>query len=298
MKSRDDLDLRRLRMFVTVAEAPSLRVAAEKMFMTQQAASSAIKELERNLGVDLFSRTRRSLMLTPAGETLYRGAAALLAGGHQLTAKVQAAGADSVPPYVIGHTPNLAPSEVFTIIEPVVVADPSVPITVRPIFADQIRGALLDGHIDLALRRGIQPPPDLAGTVAGRHRLRLAVGSEHPLAQHDQANLADLADHEIVVAVAEPEEDSEYLRLLISICQAAGFEPRITVSRLRGTPPHTAVIAHPQAAAFVTNEPGWLYGHRIRVIELAEAPTVPVQAMWLPHTTSAIRTEILASLQP
>ncbi|WAC56764.1 LysR family transcriptional regulator [Gordonia sp. SL306] len=298
MKSRDDLDLRRLRMFVTVAEAPSLRVAAEKMFMTQQAASSAIKELERTLGVELFSRTRRSLMLTQAGETLYRGAAALLAGGNQLTAMVQAAGAASIRPYVIGHTPNLAPSEVFTVIEPVVIADPSVPITVRLIFADQIRAELLDGHIDLALRRGIQTPLDLAGTIAGNHELRLAVGSDHPLAQYDRVGLGGLTEYEIVVSVAEPEEDSEYIRMLISICQAAGFEPRLTVSRLRGTPPHTAVIAHPQACTFVTNEPGWLYGNRIRVIDIAESPTMPVQAMWLPHTTSDIRNRIVASLRP
>ncbi|MDY6809328.1 MAG: LysR family transcriptional regulator [Actinomycetota bacterium] len=297
MKSRDDLDLRRLRMFVTVAEAPSLRVAAEKMFMTQQAASSAIKELERTLGVELFSRSRRSLMLTPAGETLYRGAAALLAGGHQLTALVQAAASESLPPYVIGHTPNLATSEVFSIIEPVVVADPSVPITVRPMFADQIRSGLLDGQIDLALRRGIQTPQDLAGTVAGRHELRLAVARDHPLAQNDRVALADLAEHEIVVSVAEPGEDGEYVRMLISICQGAGFEPKITSSRLRGTPPHTAVIAHPQACIFVTNAPGWLYGNRIRIIELNETPTVPVQAMWLPYTSSGIRASILESLR-
>ncbi|MCF3940163.1 MULTISPECIES: LysR family transcriptional regulator [Gordonia] len=298
MKNRDDLDLRRLRLFVTVAEAPSLRVAAEKLFMTQQAVSSAIKELERLLGVALFSRTRRSLALTPAGETLYRGAAALLAGGSQLTAMVQAAGAERLPPFVIGHTPELAPSEVFTIIEPVVVADPSVPITVRPIFADQVRGALLDGTIDLALRRGIQTPQDLAGTVAGGHVLRLAVASNHPLAHHARVGLADLAAHEIVVSVADPAEDSEYVRMLISICQGAGFEPRILVSRLRGTPPHTAVIAHPEACVFVTNESGWLYDNRIRILELTESPTVPVQAMWLPHTTSDIRTSILTALQP
>ena len=41
-----DIDLRRLRMFVVVMEAPSLRVAADDLFISQQALSSAIRELE------------------------------------------------------------------------------------------------------------------------------------------------------------------------------------------------------------------------------------------------------------
>ncbi|MFW0795282.1 LysR family transcriptional regulator [Gordonia sp. CPCC 205515] len=294
-EGRDDLDLRRLRMFVTVAESPSLRVAADEMYITQQAVSSGIKELERALGVELFSRSRRSLSLTPAGEALYRGAVPLLAGGRQLTEKVRITGEERPDPFVIGHTPDLAPSEVFTIIEPVVLADPSAPITVRPVFADSISAELRDGRIDFALRRGIQAPPDLAGTVAAQHKLRLAIRADHPLAQHDCVALSDLADHEIVVS--EADEDSEYTQILISICQGAGFEPKIIGSTLRGTPPHTAVIAHPSACAFVTNEPGWINVSRIRIIEFVDPPSAPVQALWLPHTVSAMRSRILTAVR-
>lgn len=282
-------------MFVTVADAPNLRVAADDMWISQQAVSSAIKELERALGVALFSRTRRSLTLTRAGEVLYRGARPLLAGGQQLTTKVRRAGEDRPDPFVIGHTPDLAPSEVFNLVEPVVLADPSIPISVRPVFADAIREELLGGQIDLALRRGIGPPPELAGIVAAYHRLRLAVGADHPLARHDRVALEDLADHEIVVPGAV--EDTEYSQILVSICQGAGFEPKVVVSTLRGTPPHTAVIAHPNAGAFVTNEPGWVSGNRIRVIELTDGPSAPMQAVWLPHTESEIRTKILDSVR-
>ena len=84
-----DIDLRRLRMFAVVMESPSLRVAADALFISQQALSSAIRELERQLGVELFSRSRRSLTPTPAGEALYRGAVPLLAGGEQLVTHVR-----------------------------------------------------------------------------------------------------------------------------------------------------------------------------------------------------------------
>ena len=289
---RKDLDLRRLRMFVMVAEAPSLRVAAEQMFMTQQAASAAIKELEKQLDVDLFSRSRRSLVLTPAGESLYAGAMALLAGGDQLISKARLAAQGQPTPFVIGHTPDLASSEVFTIIEPTVLANAG-PITVRPVFEDLIHTELMDGRIDLALRRGLRPSADLAGTIIANHALRLAVSADHPLAEEDRVELGALADYQIAISGAD--KASEFTQILISICQAAGFEPNLIGSTLRGTPPHTAVIAQPQACAFVTNAPGWVYDHRVRIVEFVDPPTAPVLATWLPHTASAMRARILTS---
>ncbi|MCF3940162.1 LysR family transcriptional regulator [Gordonia tangerina] len=96
-----------------------MRVAANDLFITRTVVSSAIKDLECHLGVELFSHSCRGLTLTAAGEALYRGALALLANGDQLTARVGLLADNSPIPYGIGHTPNLAPSEVFTIIEPV-----------------------------------------------------------------------------------------------------------------------------------------------------------------------------------
>lgn len=76
----DLLDSRRLFQFVVAAEAPTLAAAAADLFITQQALSSAIRQLERDLGVELFSRAQRSLQLTDAGHELYTGAKPLLAG--------------------------------------------------------------------------------------------------------------------------------------------------------------------------------------------------------------------------
>lgn len=291
-----DLDLRRLRMFVAVVDAPSLRVAADGLFISQQALSTAIRELERQLGVSLFSRSQRSLIPTPAGMALYRGAVPLLAGGEHLTSEVRLVDADVPDPFTIGHTPDLAPSEVFQIIEPVVLEDPALPITVRPVFADQVRDQLLAGDLDLALSRGVEYPSDLAAVIATHHELRLAVRAGHPLADNARCEMKDLAPHPIVVW--EPEHESEYTDMLVSYCRRGGFDPEVIVSTLRGTPPHTAVVAHPAACAFVTNEPGWIYLNRIRIIEIADPPMAPVRAMWLPNTAPKLRNRILDSVVP
>src|SRR5258708_35755728 len=64
------MDLRRLRTFVTVAEQGSVSKAALRLHITQTALSRQIRALQQDLGLLLFDRVGRGLVLTPEGEQL------------------------------------------------------------------------------------------------------------------------------------------------------------------------------------------------------------------------------------
>lgn len=290
----DLLDSRRLFQFVVAAEAPTLATAAVELFITQQALSSAIRQLERDLGVELFSRAQRSLQLTDAGRELYTGAKPLLAGIRVLANATRNL-SNPQQAFVIGHSPAISSEEVYRIIEPAVIADPTVSITVRQVFPTTMRDELLDGSLDLALRRGVDMPTDLATDTLLYQPLRIAVVQSHTLASRDRIEITELA--EVPIVVWAPPRHSFYTDLLVSHCRRSGFEPQLLVNPVQGTPPYTAVLAHPDHCAFVTDDPGDIYHGRVRVVEIADPPLVPVQAVWLPHSVSTTRARLFDTIQ-
>lgn len=291
MTTDTPLDLRRLRQFIAVAQESSLAAAASTLYLSQQALSTAMRQLEAELGVTLFDRSGRRLTLTSAGDELCRGAQPLLAGAEQLADRVRAIGAGPETAFVIGHSPAVSGEEMFELIMRTDTAHAGASITARQMFPTDMRTQLFDGTIDLGVRRGVETPSDLAAAVIDYHPVRMAVSIEHPLAERRSVSIADLADFEVVVW--SPPHHSYYTDFLVSSCRRAGFEPNLVVNSIQGTPPMTAVMGSPRRCAFVTDPAGPGLRGRVMVVDFDDPPLAPVQALWLPHTVSPIRDTIL-----
>lgn len=87
----DQVDLRRLRYFVAVADELSFSRAARRVGLSQQALSSQIKCLEEEAGCVLFFRTTRRVELSPAGTALLPNARLSLAAAAEAMASARAA---------------------------------------------------------------------------------------------------------------------------------------------------------------------------------------------------------------
>jgi DNA-binding transcriptional LysR family regulator len=75
-----DVSTRLLRYFAAVAQEGNLTRAAERLFVSQPALTKQIRQLENQLGVRLFTRSRAGMTLTPAGQALAGRVPAALAG--------------------------------------------------------------------------------------------------------------------------------------------------------------------------------------------------------------------------
>src|SRR5690242_20308288 len=87
-----DVDTRLLRSFLAVAEDGSLTRAAERVFVSQPALTKQIRQLETQLGVRLFDRSRTGMALTDAGRELARRAPGVLAAWDDALHATQATG--------------------------------------------------------------------------------------------------------------------------------------------------------------------------------------------------------------
>lgn len=78
------MDIKQLRTFLAVADSRSFLHAATSLYVTRQAVSKTIKQLEDELQVELFSRSHDGALMTPAGIFFYPRAATLVAEFDQL----------------------------------------------------------------------------------------------------------------------------------------------------------------------------------------------------------------------
>ncbi len=286
------LDLHRLHQFLAVAELAGFTAAAAELHLTQQALSSSVRQLEKQLRVELFDRSGRQLVLTDAGRVLRDGARALLAASDALYRRTHEAGIAAPPTFVVGHTPAITAEEVYDLLAPVRTGRPDVSVTVRQMYPDALAQALHEGTIDVALRRAVANPPDLAAAVIAYHQVRVAVARTHRLADRAAVTVHDLEDEQIVIWA--PPGASYYTDFILSTCRRAGFEPRFVVNHIQGTPPVTAVV-DTEHVAIVTAPAGPALGGRVQVIELKAGPVAATQALWLPHTTSDVRDLLLGA---
>jgi DNA-binding transcriptional LysR family regulator len=183
-----DLDLRKLRYFVAVAEHRHFGRAAEQLYITQPVLSRQIRAFEQELQCALFVRTTRSIELTAAGKQLYEEAQGILATVDAAVRRVHNA-ERGVQLIVVAFSPGLHVSDA---IRAFTSRHPDVETDVVPARWWEQDTPLRDGRAQVGyLRR----PFDDSGlhTIPIGHEPRVAcMSTAHPMACRQELTSADL----------------------------------------------------------------------------------------------------------
>ncbi|MEV7422250.1 LysR substrate-binding domain-containing protein [Streptomyces sp. NPDC091212] len=189
-----DLDLRKLRYFVAVADQLHFSRAADELHIAQPALSRQIRALEQDLGASLFTRDRHGVALTDAGRQLLADAGPLLASAHAVRHRVTVAARGSQR-LVVGFRAGIAVIPAARAFE---TRHPDVVVDVQRIEWGDQATMLLDGRIDIGY---VRLPIDEAGLrVAPLYtEPRVAVlPAGHRLAGKEEVTEADLAGEPLV----------------------------------------------------------------------------------------------------
>lgn len=193
-------ELRELRVFIAVAERLSFTRAAEHLHLAQQTVSRTIKDLERELGVELLERTSREVVVTAAGMALLEsGREAVRAADDAFTA-ARAVGTGRRGTVWIGVTPAIGPDDRAAVIA-ALRRDSERSIALRDLRPGELGGALGDRVVDLALAsaNGVHSP-GIDHAQLRPSTMQVFVSADHPLAGCGSATLSDFDGHRLLVA--------------------------------------------------------------------------------------------------
>jgi len=227
MKNLDQISLRQLRCFVTVAEELHFRRAAERLNMRQPPLTQRIQAMEKDLGVELFRRHGRLVELTEAGRLVLpeaRGALAQIDRVRDAARRAERAEAGTLRIAVV-ISASFVPA--FNEATRAFRQDcPGVALELTWTVSTGCIQALRQRRVDLALVRRVSQHLDgLSYLTVAHDRLMLVLPANHPKADADRIALSDLVEERFVLF--PPEKRSAIYGHIIEVWARAGLTPRI-----------------------------------------------------------------------
>ncbi len=194
------MELRHLRYFIAVAETGSLTVAAERRLHTSQPSlSRQIRDLEDEVGAELFSRSARGVELTAAGKAFLDHARLALT---QVDAAIEAARRAALPSkqvfalgFLTGEEMTWLPRAMQVLRDEL----PNIDVTVSSHYSPDLADALARGKLDLAFLRA-EPGFDLDYRVVSREKLVVLMPSDHPLTGRAAIRAEDFKGEPFIMA--------------------------------------------------------------------------------------------------
>lgn len=249
------MDLRQLEYFVAVAEERNFTRAAERVHISQSGVSAQIRQLERELGAELFDRSSRTVTLTVAGKAALEHARATLAAAGTIGQAVAEVSELIRGRLTVGMVIGCTITPLFDALAAFHDAHPGVELSLLEDGSDRLVEGVRAGDIDLALIGAAHATPDgLDSLTLIDERIVVAVPAGHPLAQRRSVALGDLMAHPIVCM-----PPGTGLRTVFGrACAAQGLHPTIaleasaadSIAALADRGLGVAVLSESMAAAY------------------------------------------------
>ena len=199
---RMDLDMRKLRYFVAVAERLHFGRAAAALYITQPAQSRQIRQFEEELGVELLERSSRQVTLTLAGKRLAEDGARLLAESAAAIARARHA-QDSEQILTAGFMLGM---DIAPVMKRFACSHPEVEIQLQRLRWWNHAAALRDGRADAGFVRLPLPAEGLEICPLYTEPVCVALPARHPLAAMTSVDITALGDEPVLrYADAHPE---------------------------------------------------------------------------------------------
>ncbi|MGB3290755.1 MAG: LysR family transcriptional regulator [Burkholderiaceae bacterium] len=273
------IEIRKLRQFIAVAEELSFRGAADRLHMAQPPLSTAIKQLEDSVGARLFERSKTFVRLTPAGQVFLREAYRLLKQLENASRLARNAENGIFGVIRVSFVPSAGYSYIPGLARSFGERYPAVEMQLHEGVTAEVIRAVHRGEADVGFVRHIPPSENHLETIVCRNESFLVVlPASHPLAAADEITLSSLANDDFISlhSMQSPNFRSSF----ISACESAGFSPRVrhdafTIATMIG------LVSAGLGVALVPKSANLFMHPDVRFCKLTDTSTsIPLLAIW------------------
>lgn len=188
------MNIHQLHIFNEVCKKKQMTLAAKSLGITQPAVSRVIRELENELGLRLFERIGTRLVLSEAGEQLYRSSLQIERSMVELEQNMNQLKAAPEP--FIGSTLTIGTFDLPLIAKRLKEQHPEIRLRVQVGSSFSILEQIRQGRMDLALLEEKIEDDHLVFEKISEKQMALIVPKDHPFAQRKSVSFAELADQD------------------------------------------------------------------------------------------------------
>ncbi|MDF5724087.1 MAG: LysR family transcriptional regulator [Rhizonema sp. PD37] len=222
------MEFRQLQYFLMVAEELNFSRAAKRLNMAQPPLTRQIRQLEQELGVELFYRTKRQVELTNAGKLFFEESRQIIEQVGQSIRVAQRASRGEIGRLVVGFEGSSAYDIVPTSLKTYRDRYPGVELVVLVMTSGEQVQALHAGQLEAGF---IVPPlkgkdKELVVEAVLQEPLVLALPETHPLTSQTKVPLKALSNEPFVMA--QRDSGCGLYDQVLALCLQAGFSPKVT----------------------------------------------------------------------
>jgi len=292
------MELRHLRYFVAVAGEENVSRAALKLHVSQPGISRQIRDLEDEIGFQLFERSAKAVRLTAAGKVFFDEARAVLLHAEDAVKKARAVSGGMSGEINVGYAPSLTVQILPAALRKFQGRLPNVRVALHDLSTEEMLAQLGDKKLHVALT--VCPPAkQLRGLLCeelARYAMCVAIAPNHPLAKLKSISLEQVS-REPLIAYSR-KDYPEYHEMLEKLFATVGRRLRIAGEH-DGATSLIAAVESGRGLALVPECLACMVGARLKLLPLRPAlPPIPVAAIWRREADSGLTEKFIACLRP
>jgi DNA-binding transcriptional LysR family regulator len=293
------MELRHLRYFIAAAEEENVSRAALKLHVSQPGISRQIKDLEDEIGFQLFERSAKSLKLTEAGKVFLAEAKTILQRSEDAVKNARAVAAGASGELHVGYAPSLTVKILPQALRAFQTQFPRVRVSLHDLSTEEMLAGLREGKLHVALT--VQPQKKLLREfdfkLLANYAMSVAVAPKHPLAKLKSVTLAQLANESLIgySRVDYPDYHAQ-LENIFAVLAGGHHAPRVTEEH-DGIASIIAAVEAGRGYALVPDSFECMVGPRLKIIPLnPRGEMISVGAIWKKDSATALAEKFVAGV--